>query len=152
AVVGGDDDDRLVPEAALLEGLAQRADLLVREGEVAVVEPDEVLALRRRERAATLVDFGDEALVAARRLGDRSVGSELRVERRLGVVGEVRLAEMHVREEAMVLLQLEPGRNGLAEDVAAASEVPEDLVELVEPAVEAEARAGDGVRHEASGA
>ena len=56
AVVRGHDHDRALEQALGLERAAQRAHLLVGEGEVAVVEPDEVLALRLAERPPALVD------------------------------------------------------------------------------------------------
>ena len=66
AVVGGHDHDRLLPEALGLERPAQRADLLVGEGEVPVVEPHEVLALRLAERPAALVHVREERLASRR--------------------------------------------------------------------------------------
>ena len=86
AVVGGHDHDRLLAEARRLSSArTQRAHLLVGEGEVAVVEAHEVLALRAGERPPALVDVrGPSAESRPGGLGDRTVGPEARVERRLG--------------------------------------------------------------------
>ena len=109
-----------------------------------------MLALLLAERPPALVHVLEVARVAPRGLRDRPVGTETRVEGRLGVVGEVRLAEVDVGEEALVAVLLEPVGHHLAEHVAAAAERAEHLLELRKAAVEAEQAPGHGVRHEAA--
>ena len=118
AVVGGHDDDGLVAEPRGLEVAHERAHLLVGEGQVAVVEALEVLALLRGEGPPALVHLGDPGLLAPGRLGDGPVRARTRVEGRLRIVREVRLAKMEVEEEAAVLVPGQPVGHDLPEHVA----------------------------------
>ena len=83
--------------------------------------------------------------------GDRPVRSEAGVEGRLGIVGEVRLTVVDVHEEATLAARRKPGWQRTPEDVGPAADLPPDLVELLEAAIEAVEAAGDRAGDEACG-
>jgi hypothetical protein len=63
----------------------------------------------------------------------------------------MRLAEVEIGEEPPATLRVQPRRQDLAEDIAAAAHRAPHLVELGEPAVEPVQPSGHGVRDEAGG-
>src|SRR5207249_10655126 len=115
SVIGGGDQDRAVPETFLLEAAAQGADDVVRVGEIAVIQADEVLLLRRRPRDLSRVDRRVPDRGPPLVLGQGRVRSEARIEGRRRIVGEVWLSEVGVREEAPAPVRAQEGRQEVEE-------------------------------------
>jgi hypothetical protein len=147
-VVGHEDDERAIVEAALLEPAHEAPELLVAEGDVAVVLRNHPLPVERLLVVAARV---------LRRVIGRGMGLVLAVEGRRGRVGDVRVHGVHVEEGREAAAHVQPRERGVhhhvrAHELARAVALAVQPREVVEAAVEARLRAVDhGVRDRGAG-
>ena len=157
AVVADEDDHGVVEQAARFELAAKISNLLIREGQVAVIQAAHVIDLLGGRRHHSLIDVLQPLVrfrpAFALRLRDGGVGTEEGVERGWRVIGLVRLAVVHVGEKARAVLlhAVEERGHDVPEAAGLRSVLLPGLVELLEAAIETVIGASDAVRHEARG-